>query len=166
MRYETRCYSVLSVYCWHAFCFGFLHKVDECMIVITTVTVLVICIYTNESNRLFWWWIGSSDFEYWDVTVVMFVWLNWPVYFRMMEKKAQKGTLKRTPVISQGKTIEKGKVIRIFTLLKLALHLYSYRYKIYFGPMVWFKFGCIAMLQSIPVSRKEVCNIANWFYFW
>ena len=54
----------------------------------------------------------------------------------MMEKKAQKGTLKRTPVISQGKTIEKGKVIQIFTLLKLALHLYSYRYKIYFGPMV------------------------------
>ena len=69
------------------------------------------------------WWIGSSDFEYWDVTVVMFVWLNWPVYFRMMEKKAQKGTLKRTPVISQGKTIEKGKVIQIFTLLKQALHL-------------------------------------------
>ena len=45
------CYLVLSVYCWHVFCFGFLYRFDVCMIEKTTV--LVICIHKRVKSNVF-----------------------------------------------------------------------------------------------------------------
>ena len=42
VRYETWGFSVLSIYCWHVFCFGFLYKFDVCMIGKTIVLVIFI----------------------------------------------------------------------------------------------------------------------------
>ena len=51
MRYETWCYSVLSVYCWHVFCFGFLCMFDVC--IIGKTTVLFICIHKRVKSIVF-----------------------------------------------------------------------------------------------------------------
>ena len=66
VKYETWCYSVHSVYCWHVFCFGFLDKFNlmclwlEKFICIHKRVKGVDCVHRVYKILR---WIGSSDFK-------------------------------------------------------------------------------------------------------